>query len=180
VKNVQQIPMLAAILLAMGSVAEERAHGISAMVLCRPISRAAYVLAKLTGHGLTLLAGLALGALVSFYYLVLLFDGAALGPFLLINVGLLAMLIDLLAITLLCSTLLRSGVAAGGLAFVLYILLSILPDSGRRLATASRRASPTTPARSWPVAGEQSTSCVPWPAASCWRHSALAAPAWLF
>lgn len=127
VKNVLQIPMLAAILLAMGSVAEERAHGVGAMLLSRPISRGAYVLAKLTGYGLTLLAGLALGALATFYYMVLLFDGAALGPFLLINVGLAAMLVDLLAITLLCSTLLRSGVAAGGLTFVLYILLSSLP-----------------------------------------------------
>ena len=127
VKNVLQIPMLAAILLAMGAVAEERAHGVGAMLLSRPISRSAYVLAKLTGYGLTLLAGLALGALVTFYYMVLLFDGATLGPFLLINVGLAAMLVDLLAITLLCSTMLRSGVAAGGLAFVLYILLSSLP-----------------------------------------------------
>jgi ABC-2 type transport system permease protein len=127
VKNVQQIPMLAAILLAMGAVAEERAHGVGAMLLSRPISRGGYVLAKLTGYGLTLLTGLALGALATFYYMVLLFDGVTLGPFLLINVGLAAMLVDLLAITLLCSTALRSGVAAGGLAFVLYILLSSLP-----------------------------------------------------
>jgi ABC-2 type transport system permease protein len=119
--------MLAAILLAMGAIAEERSHGVAAMVLSRPVSRSAYVLAKLTGYGLTLLGGLVLGAMVAFYYLVLLFDGAALGPFLLINVGLAAMLVDVLAITLLCSTVLRSGVAAGGLAFVLYILLASLP-----------------------------------------------------
>lgn len=127
VKNVQQIPMLAAILLSMGAVAEERAHGVAAMLLSRPISRGAYLLAKLTGYGLTLLAGLVLGAVISFYYITLLFDGAALGPFLMVNVGLAAMLLDLLAITLLCSTVLRSGVAAGGLAFVLYILFSSLP-----------------------------------------------------
>src|SRR5450755_1346839 len=52
VKNVAQIPMLAVILLAMGAVADERAHGIGAMILSRPVSRAAYLLAKLTGHGL--------------------------------------------------------------------------------------------------------------------------------
>jgi ABC-2 type transport system permease protein len=127
VKNVLQIPMLAAILLAMGSVAEERAHGVGAMLLSRPVSRVAYLLAKLTGYGLTMLGGLAIGAVVAFYYIVLLFDGASLGPFVLVNLGLAVTLVDLLAITLLCSTVLPSGVAAGGLAFVLYILLSSLP-----------------------------------------------------
>ena len=126
-KNVVQIPMLAAILLAMGAIAEERAHGVGAMILSRPVSRAAYLFAKLTGHGLTMLGGLVLGAATAYYYIVLLFDGASIGPYLLINLGLVAMLLDVIAITLLCSTMLRSGVAAGGLAFVLYILLSSLP-----------------------------------------------------
>ena len=126
-KNVAQIPMLAVILLAMGAVAEERAHGVAATILSRPVSRAAYLLAKLTGHGLTLLAGLAIGATASFYYIVLLFDGASLGSYLLINLGLAATVLDVLCITLLCSTLLPSGVAAGGLAFVLYLLVSLLP-----------------------------------------------------
>jgi ABC-2 type transport system permease protein len=126
-KNVSQIPMLAVILLAMSAVAEERAQGVGAMILSRPVSRAAYLLAKLTGHGLTLLAALAIGAAAAFYYIVLLFDGASLGSYLLVNVGLAATVLDVLAITLLCSTLLPSGVAAGGLAFVLYLLISLLP-----------------------------------------------------
>jgi ABC-2 type transport system permease protein len=127
VKNVLQIPTLAIILLAMGSVADERAHGVGAMILSRPVSRVAYILAKLTGHGLTLLAGQLLGAIAAFYYIALLFNGAALGPYVLVNLGLAVSLLDVLAITLLCSTILRSGVAAGGLAFVLYVLLSSLP-----------------------------------------------------
>lgn len=125
--NMAQLPMLAAILLAMGAVADERAHGVGAMVLSRPISRVAYLLAKLTGYSLVLLGGLALGAIAAFYYIVLLFDGARLGPYLAINLGLAVTLLDVVAITLLCSTLLRSGVAAGGLAFVLFVALSTLP-----------------------------------------------------
>jgi ABC-2 type transport system permease protein len=125
--NMAQLPMLAAILLTMGAVAEERAHGVGAMVLSRPIARGAYLLAKLTAYGLVLLGGLALGAIAAFYYIALLFDGARLGPYLAINLGLGASLLDVEAITLLCSTLLRSGVAAGGLAFVLFIALSNLP-----------------------------------------------------
>jgi len=125
--NMAQLPMLAVILLAMGAVAEERARGVGAMVLSRPISRGAYLLAKLTGHGLVLLGGLALGACAAFYYIALLFSGARLGPYLAINLGLAFTLLDVLAITLLCGTLLPSGVAAGGLAFVLFIALSTLP-----------------------------------------------------
>jgi ABC-2 type transport system permease protein len=125
--NMAQLPMVAAILLAMGAVAEERAHGVGAMVLSRPVSRVAYMLAKLTGYGLVLLGGLALGAIAAFYYIALLFAGARLGPYLAINLGLAVTLLDVLATTLLCSTLLRNGVAAGGLAFVLFIALSTLP-----------------------------------------------------
>jgi ABC-2 type transport system permease protein len=127
VKNVAQIPMLAVILLAMGAVADERAHGIGAMILSRPVSRAAYLLAKLTGHGVTQLAALAIGAAAAFYYIALLFNGASLGSYLLINAGLAATVLDVLAMTLLCSTVLPSGVAAGGTAFVLYLLISALP-----------------------------------------------------
>ena len=133
-KDVMQIPMLATILLAMGAVAEERAHGVAAMILSRPVSRAAYVLAKYTGHGLTVLGGLAVGAAAAFYYIVLLFDGASLGPYLLIHLGLAATVLDVLAITLLCSALARSGVAAGGMAFVLYILFSVVPGVWSPLA----------------------------------------------
>lgn len=125
--NMTQLPMVAAILISMGAVAEERAHGVGAMVLSRPIARGAYVLAKLTGYGLVLLGGLSLGAIAAFYYIVLLFSGAQAGPYLAIDLGLAFTLLDVLAITLLCSTLLPNGVASGGAAFVLYIALSTLP-----------------------------------------------------
>jgi ABC-2 type transport system permease protein len=125
--NMAQLPMVAAILLTMGAVAEERTHGMGALVLSRPIARSAYQLAKLTGHGLVLVGSLALGAIAAFYYIALLFVGAQAGPFLAINLGLAVTLLDVVAITLLCSTLLGSGVAAGGLAFLLFIALSTLP-----------------------------------------------------
>ena len=125
--NMAQLPMVVAILLAMGAVAEERKHGGGAMILSRPIGRSAYLLAKFTGYSLVLLGALVLGAIAAFYYIALLFAGAQPGPFLAINLGLAATLLDVVAITLLCSTLLRSGVAAGGSAFVLFIVLSTLP-----------------------------------------------------
>jgi ABC-2 type transport system permease protein len=126
--NVVQLPMLAVILLAMGAVAEERAQGIGALILYRPVSRAGYLLAKLTAQGAVLLAALVVGACAAFYYITLLFAGASLGPFLALNAGIAAIVVDVLALTLLCSTLLPSGVAAGGAAFTLYLIYSFVPQ----------------------------------------------------
>jgi hypothetical protein len=74
-----------------------------------------------------LLGGLVMGALAALFYLVLFFGSVPAGPYLAINLGIAQVLLDMLSITLLCSTLLPSGVAAGGMAFVLYILLSVVP-----------------------------------------------------
>lgn len=126
-KDLDQLPALALILLSMGGIAEERARGVAALILSRPVSASAYVLAKFTAHGLVVLVGLSEAALASFGYVALLFHPAPLGPYLLINLGLLVMLLDVVALTLLASAALGSGVAAGGVALVAYIALSALP-----------------------------------------------------
>jgi ABC-2 type transport system permease protein len=127
VGSVTQLPMLAVILVAMGVIADERRSGIASLILYRPISRAAYLLSKATAEGGVVLVGLALGAAAAYYYTVLLFSDVGLGPFVLINVGLLLIALDVLALTLLCSALLPSSVAAGGAAFVAYILYGTVP-----------------------------------------------------
>lgn len=125
--SASQLPMLVIILLAMGAIADERARGIAALVLYRPVSRAAYLLSKLTGYGLTVLTALVLGAAAAYYYTALLFPGSKAGPFLLINLGLAAIALDVLALTLLCSAALPNGITAGGASFVLYLLFGNLP-----------------------------------------------------
>ncbi len=122
-----QLPALALILLAMGAIAEERSRGVAALILSRPVAAGAYVLAKFTAHGLVALVSLSAAALASFGYLALLFHPVPLGSYLLINLGLLVMLLDVVALTLLASAALGSGVAAGGVALVAYIALSALP-----------------------------------------------------
>lgn len=71
--------------------------------------------------------GLSAAALASFGYVALLFHPVFLGPHLLINLGLLVMVLDVVALTLLASAALGSGVAAGGVALVAYRALSALP-----------------------------------------------------
>ncbi|MHB1525889.1 MAG: ABC transporter permease [Candidatus Dormibacteria bacterium] len=127
VKDIAQIPALAVILLAMGSIADERSSGVASTILYRPVSRLAYLLAKVTGQGLCVLAALTVGALAALTYIALLFQPIEVGPFAVVNLGLAVLLLDILAITLMASSLFRSGVAAGGAAFVGYLLLTVLP-----------------------------------------------------
>jgi ABC-2 type transport system permease protein len=127
VKDVAQIPALAVILLAMGSVADERAQGVADTILSRPVSRLAYLLAKVTGHGLCILAALIVGAPASLTYVDLLFRPIEVGPFAVVNAGLAVLLLDILAIAVMTSSLFRSGVVAGGAAFLGYLLLTVMP-----------------------------------------------------
>jgi ABC-2 type transport system permease protein len=134
VGSATQLPMLVVILVAMGAIADERRSGVAFLILYRPISRAAYLLAKATVAGVVVLTGVALGAAAAFYYTALLFTGAELGPFVLVNVGMLVIGLDVLALTLLCSALLKNNVAAGGAALVLYVLYTTLPPFWHSLA----------------------------------------------
>jgi ABC-2 type transport system permease protein len=134
VGSVTQLPMLAVILVAMGIIADEGRSGVASLILYRPISRAAYLLAKATASGGIVLVGIALGAAAAYYYTVLLFSSVGLGQFVLINVGLLVIALDVLALTLLCSALLPSSVAAGGAAFIAYVIYGTLPQFWPALA----------------------------------------------
>jgi ABC-2 type transport system permease protein len=134
VGSATQLPMLVVILVAMGAIADERRGGIASLILYRPVSRAAYLLSKATVAGGVVLVGVALGAAAAFYYTALLFTGAQLGPFVLINLGVLVIGLDVLALTLLCSTLLKNNVAAGGAALVLYVIYSSVPPFWQSLA----------------------------------------------
>ena len=134
VGSATQLPMLAVILVAMGLIADERRAGIASLILYRPVSRAAYLLAKATAGSGLVLVGVTLGAAGAFYYTALLFPGASLEAFVLINIGLLLVALDVLCLTLLCSALLRSSVAAGGAAFVAYVIYSSASPFWRPLA----------------------------------------------
>jgi ABC-2 type transport system permease protein len=133
-----QAGLLAGVLLAMGAVAGERERGTAWMLLARPISRAAYVWAKLVA--LAMVFGLALGlsVLAAWLYTTLLF-----GPQPVLGWVQLAMVLWLsamvyVAISFLGSTLSATtlGAAGFGLAAVAgFALLSIVPGLSPWLPT---------------------------------------------
>lgn len=136
IKNMTQLPALLLILLAMGSIADERSRGTAVTVLTKPVSRDTFVLAKFFAFTLTLLISIVLTAAGTYFYTDQLFSALPAGPFLLLNLALFIFFLLILALTLLASTFFRSSIAAGGLAFVGFLALAILPALNNVVAQA--------------------------------------------
>lgn len=122
--NLTQFGVILALLVPMGVVVQEKERGTAAMLLCKPVARGAFLLAKFVALTVTFTAGLFLAALGCYYYCGLLFEKWA-NPalFALLNAFLLLNLLVYVALTLLASTLMRSQVAAGGTAFGFFAVL---------------------------------------------------------
>ncbi|MEI7742988.1 MAG: ABC transporter permease subunit, partial [Chloroflexota bacterium] len=73
-KNLGQLGSLAAIALAMGAVAGELDRGTAALVLAQPVSRSAFLAAKLVAIGVVLGVATALAAAVAWVYTAVLFE----------------------------------------------------------------------------------------------------------
>ena len=57
IKNMDQFGILLALLITMGAVAQEKDKGTAAMMLVKPLSRGAFLLAKFIAISLTLFVG---------------------------------------------------------------------------------------------------------------------------
>jgi ABC-2 type transport system permease protein len=133
VKNTIQFGVLLALLMAMGMVAQEKERGTAALILVKPMPRWAFVLAKFAALAVTFAVSLTLAGFASYFYTVLLFGAVSLPAWLAMNGLMLVCLLVYLALTLLCSTLTRSQIVAGGLAFgtlIVLALVSALPKVG--------------------------------------------------
>lgn len=116
------------ILIMMGEIAGERASGVMAMVFAKPISYVGYFAAKLLAGSLLVTVSLFAGMIISTYYTEIMFDkvdwlDAMLGTLLYVPYILLAV-----AIALCCSAAMKSQVGAGGVAFVILLVLTMVPQ----------------------------------------------------
>ena len=132
-KNLGQAGVLTAILLAMGSVAVEKERGTAALLLTKPVSRGAFLLAKLLAIAATLLVGVVLAAVAGYYYTLILFEALpALGWGAMAGLLLLG-LVAYASLTFLGSVLSRSSLAAAAIgigAMIVLAILSALPSLG--------------------------------------------------
>ena len=119
--TIGQIGTVVAVLIGMGIVANELRHGTAVMTLSKPVSRAAFVSAKLTAISLTFLFALTIAAFFCFFYTNLLIEDANATAFFQSNLLLGLFLVFCLAITVLFSCLFKSSLAAGGIAIAVII-----------------------------------------------------------
>lgn len=135
-KNMSQFAVILALLLTMGAVSQERERGTAAMMLSKPLPRWAFLAAKFAALAVTFGAGFALAGAGAFYYTGLLFGPLDVAAWAGVNGLLLVFTLVYVALTLLCSVLARSQAAAGGAAFGVLIVLSlleVLPQVGQYL-----------------------------------------------
>jgi ABC-2 type transport system permease protein len=137
-KNLGQFGAFIAVLLAMGSVATEKERGTAALILTKPVSRAAFLLAKLVAIAATLGVATIIAAAGAWFYTLVLFEPLPIAGFAAAAVLQWLALVAFAAITFVGSTLTRSALAAAGLgvaAFVVIGILGIVPTIARFLPT---------------------------------------------
>jgi ABC-2 type transport system permease protein len=134
IKNLNQVGMLTAILLAMGSVANEKESGTAAFVLVKPVSRSAFLAAKFSGLALTMAAAVLVCGLAAYLYTDLLFAPLSVLGFAAAGLVILLGLLEIAAVTFLGSTLVRSSIPAAGIGLVALVIAGVgssLPNVGR-------------------------------------------------
>jgi ABC-2 type transport system permease protein len=133
VRNLGQTGVLAAILLAMGSVASEKERGTAALWLTKPMSRGAFLAAKAIGLAAVLAAGMIGAGVGSYVYTSLLFEAPSAWGWTAMAGLLLLQMVAYAAVTFLGSTLTRSPLAAAALgiaALTVIALVGALPVVG--------------------------------------------------
>ena len=112
---------LLSIIVAMGSLAGERASGTAAMTLAKPVTRTAFVASKFLGLSLSIFAALAVGSLVMYLLTLALFANGGLGSFAAV-IGVLGLYVVYVgSIAFFWSAMFRRQLLAGGLALFIWI-----------------------------------------------------------
>jgi ABC-2 type transport system permease protein len=175
-KNLGQFGALIAILLSMGSVATEKERGTAALILTKPASRGAFLLAKLVAIAATLGLSAAIAGAGAWFYTLVLFEPLPVAGFAAAMILEWLALLAFAVITFLGSTLTRSALAAAGLGVAALIVLGIvgiIPSVGRYLPTGLG-----APARALAL-GQTGVDALGPTVASLALVGALAAVAWL-
>jgi ABC-2 type transport system permease protein len=138
-KNMGQFGVLIAILVTMGSVATEKERGTAAFLLTKPITRGAFVGAKVLAIGTLLALATAVAGVLCWIYTAILFEPLPAAQFA-AAVGLVWLSLAVVAaLTFLASVATRSALVAGGIAFGAFLvagILSVLPGLGTYMPTS--------------------------------------------
>ena len=124
-KNLIQFGALAAILVTMGSVAAEKERGTAAFVLAKPVTRTAFLGAKVVSIGMIFAVATALAVAGAWVYTGLLYFSPPVLPWIKLGVAIWLSTMVYVSITFLGSVLMRSSLGAAGIGFAGLIALSL-------------------------------------------------------
>lgn len=123
-----QLGGIVIILIVMGAIAGERASGVMAMVFSKPVRYRSYFFAKAIANSILVVLSIYMAMIVSTYYTEILFGDVNWAHAMLGTLLYVPNLLMIVSLTLCGSALLKSSVGAGGASFVVYLLLSIVPQ----------------------------------------------------
>lgn len=125
-QNMSQIVMIALVIAGAGSVSGERSSGTAILALTKPLSRPAFVLAKVASQQILLIVSTALGTVVTIGVTAALFDRLPIRAFVTAVALWLAFALSFIAVMTLCSVLFQSrgGAAGAGLFFLFSALIA--------------------------------------------------------
>ena len=125
-QNLGQIVMIALVISGAGSVSGERSSGTAILVLTKPLSRPAFVLAKVVSQQILVVISTILGTIVTIGVTAALFDKLPVREFVTGVAIWLAFAIFFVAVMTLCSVMIRSrgGAAGAGLFFLFSALIA--------------------------------------------------------
>ena len=110
------------IIIAMGSLANERANGTASMTLSKPVTRAAFVASKFLGMVISVYAALAISSAVMYILTLILVGKGDLGGFVALMAVIGVYMVFIGSIAFFLSGLFTRQLVAGGLALLLYIV----------------------------------------------------------
>jgi len=131
--TISQIGVLVAVMIAMGCIANELRQGTVLMTLSKPVSRPAFVSAKLIAMSLTFLVSMIVASAFCYAYTVWLIESADIMAFIGLNLLLGLFIIFCLSVTMLFSSFFGNSLAAGGVSLAVLVAqggLSAIPHFG--------------------------------------------------
>lgn len=125
IKNLSQIGLFAIIIIYGGLISAERKSGTAILVLTKPLSRTAFVVAKAAVHAVFLAAAVGIGTLVTWNLTTAVFGRSPGGPLWSAVAAWLGLAIFFLAVMTLLSALLDSQAGAAGIGLAVFAALSV-------------------------------------------------------
>jgi ABC-2 type transport system permease protein len=125
-KNLTQIVLFAVIIIYGGLISGERKTGTAVLVLTKPVSRTAFVVAKAFVHSVFLALAVVLGTSVTWAATALVFGRAAGGPLWSSAMAWLVFGVLFIAIMTLLSSLLDSQAGAAGVGLGTFAIISVV------------------------------------------------------